>query len=267
MSALIERASLGPAALGSHLQKPYHLVAEIYDFLEHPKGEGETPITNRMLEEHFRKRGTRTVLDMTCGTGNQSIPLHRAGFKVVGTDLSEAMLGVARRKGSGIDFRQADMRTVSVGHFDAIISMYNAIGHLSCEDFELTARNAFEHLNPGGVYVFDIFNTASVELMQEHEIVDSVAVRNDTKYARFTRLRYDATRRHVVVGQKTYIQQRYRQWPETIDESYSLQTYRKSHLEEILRRCGFSAISISGDGMLDVFGIPGVCHFAMASRA
>ncbi|HTE40444.1 MAG TPA: class I SAM-dependent methyltransferase [Steroidobacteraceae bacterium] len=270
MSALIAHgATLGSAPLADHLQKPYHLVAEMYDFMEHPKGEGETPITNRMLVERFKKLGTRTILDMTCGTGNQTIPLRRAGFEVIGTDLNEAMLKVARRKGAslGIEFRQADMRTVSVGRFDAIISMYNAIGHLSCEDFERTARNAFEHLNPGGTYAFDIFNTAVVETMQEHEIIDSVAVRNDTKYVRFTRFRYDGTRRHVVVGQRTYIQKRYQQSPETIDESYSLQTYRKSQLEDVLRRSGFSAVSISGDGMQDVFGIPGVCHFAIATKA
>src|SRR5215467_6151990 len=38
------------------------------------------------------------VLEVACGTGRVLVPLARAGFSVVGVDLSAAMLGVARDK-------------------------------------------------------------------------------------------------------------------------------------------------------------------------
>lgn len=53
MSALYDRgATPGPAALADHLQKPCHLVVEIYDFMGHPTREAETPIIKQMIEEH-----------------------------------------------------------------------------------------------------------------------------------------------------------------------------------------------------------------------
>ena len=50
------------------------------------------------------------VLDVACGTGEQSIAFAHAGASVTGVDLSPDMLGKAKRKGQGmpITFLQAD---------------------------------------------------------------------------------------------------------------------------------------------------------------
>jgi ubiquinone/menaquinone biosynthesis C-methylase UbiE len=50
------------------------------------------------------------VLDVATGTGEQAFAFAKKGFDVVGIDLSEAMLGIARRKNrfSNITFRGAD---------------------------------------------------------------------------------------------------------------------------------------------------------------
>ena len=46
----------------------------------------------------FRDRGARRVLDLGCGTGRWSIPLARAGLRVVGADRSPEMLAVLAGK-------------------------------------------------------------------------------------------------------------------------------------------------------------------------
>ena len=72
------------------------------------------------------------------------------------------MLKIAKQKAKlkqlKIEFLQGDCRTVHAGQFDAVITIFNAIGHLTREDFKLTIQNINRNLNPGGLYIFDIFN-------------------------------------------------------------------------------------------------------------
>ncbi len=50
------------------------------------------------------------------------------------------------------------MRTMQAGKFDAVITIFNAIGHLTRSDFEKAMKNIYGNLNEKGIYVFDIFN-------------------------------------------------------------------------------------------------------------
>ncbi len=72
------------------------------------------------------------------------------------------MLQIARDKADkkklDICFKLGDVRTVSAGKFDAVISIFNAIGHLTKHDFEKALRNINRNLKDRGIYIFDIFN-------------------------------------------------------------------------------------------------------------
>lgn len=244
----------------------YDDTADIYDIFE-LSGSGETPITNDLLMACFRRHNVQRVLDMTCGTGAQTLGLCRAGFSVTGSDLSRGMIDVAVRKSEGlpISYHQADMRQVSLGQFDAIISMFNAVGHLSTPDFAKTIRNAAANLRSGGVYVFDIFNRDMMGLSPKYEIIDSLREVGETKYVRFTRSLYEHNSGRLTLAQRTYVQ-RAREEPRIIPDEYTLQTYRANELKDLLLANGFGRAEISGDGMLDVFGIKGLCHLAIGIK-
>lgn len=94
---------------------------------------GNSVAMNKFLHGTFKKRKVKTVLDLSCGTGAQAIGLAKYGYKVTGSDLSAGMLAKARKKarGLGIKFRQADMTKPQSGKFDAAISMFNAVAHLT----------------------------------------------------------------------------------------------------------------------------------------
>ena len=119
-------------------------------------------ITNRTIEKILKKYKVKTVLDLTCGTGSQVFHLLKRGFKVTGSDISKGMLKIAQRKAKQekikIKFLRGDMRTINVGNFDAAITIFNAIGHLTKADFSKTMRNIHKNLNDGGMYIFDILN-------------------------------------------------------------------------------------------------------------
>lgn len=245
----------------------YDETADIYDILE-LNGIGDTPITNQLLIKCFGTHGVRSVLDMTCGTGAQTIGLCRAGYSVTGSDLSRGMIDVAIRKSVGlpISYHQADMRNVSLGEFDSIVSMFNAVGHLSTADFAVTIANAAANLRSGGIYVFDIFNRDMMGLTPGYEIIDSVRELEGSKYVRFTSSAYDRQRGRLTLSQRTYVQ-RGRERPRIIPDEYTLQAYRAAELRDLLLENGFAQAHISGEGMLDVFGISGLCHFAIGVKA
>lgn len=49
------------------------------------------------------------------------------------------------------------MRDIKVGSFDAVITIFNAVGYLTKKGFEKAMRNIYNNLNNNGLYVFDIF--------------------------------------------------------------------------------------------------------------
>lgn len=77
----------------------------------------------------FKPKKGMAVLDIGCGTGNFSIKLAEAGCKVVGIDISEKMLSVAKEKAKekGLDIEFYNMNIYELNfkneYFDAVFSM------------------------------------------------------------------------------------------------------------------------------------------------
>ena len=64
------------------------------------------------------------VLDAPCGTGILSVFLRRRGFRVIGADISPAMLAVARRRDAALGHVRADLEQPPLGprSVDAVVS-------------------------------------------------------------------------------------------------------------------------------------------------
>lgn len=110
----------------------------------------------------------RSILDLGCGTGNHAIPLARRGYEVVGVDLSEDMVAIARRKaaetGVGASFQAGDMRDARLGRpFDVVVILFAALGY-QIEDAGVASAlgNARRHLRRGGLLVLDVWNAPTV---------------------------------------------------------------------------------------------------------
>jgi ubiquinone/menaquinone biosynthesis C-methylase UbiE len=79
------------------------------------------------------------VLDVPCGFGRHSVPLARAGYRVVGADRSQALLDEARRRAGGArwpKFVHADYRRLPFADasFDTAINLFTSIGYLGDEE-------------------------------------------------------------------------------------------------------------------------------------
>lgn len=87
---------------------------------------------SEFVERLNLKPGLR-VLDIGCGTGNQSIPAARTGAIVTGVDIAPNLLAQARRRASAeyltIYFEEGDAERLLFGdgEFDVVFSMFGAI--------------------------------------------------------------------------------------------------------------------------------------------
>jgi SAM-dependent methyltransferase len=93
------------------------------------------------------------VLDVACGTGNQSIPAAKTGAEITGVDIAPNLLEAARTRaaaeGLTIEFVEGDAEQLpqADGSFGAVISMFGA---MFAPRPELVAAELLRVCRPGG---------------------------------------------------------------------------------------------------------------------
>ena len=109
---------------------------EPVSFIRQLVREGREKMQVAILEKLPRNlEGTR-ILDAGCGTGVLSRMLDKRGAEVVGVDISEKLIEVAKKRSRpnrNIEYFAGDMKEQSFGSFDYIIAMDSLI-HYSTED-------------------------------------------------------------------------------------------------------------------------------------
>lgn len=117
------------------------------------------------------------ILELACGSGRVTTALIRDGHRVVGIDLSQAMLRRASERIHRLGMTRAaraalvraDMTQFALGRrFPLIVSAFNAFEHLYTR-VELAAclHCVREHLTPDGLLAFDVQNPDLRWLMRD----------------------------------------------------------------------------------------------------
>jgi SAM-dependent methyltransferase len=108
----------------------------------------------------FEGRRVQRVLDVACGTGHHTIALAQRGYQVLGTDLSGAMVELARENATaaGVDVVFAQLgfgEHATLGRtFDAVLCLGNSLPHLLTESaLEAALADFATVLRPGGLLV------------------------------------------------------------------------------------------------------------------
>jgi SAM-dependent methyltransferase len=139
--------------------------AELYDL--DVRGMGKVDVDFYL--DYARRLGS-PILELACGTGRVTIPVARAGFDVVGVDLSTSMLKVFNAKIEALDPKtrrrirvvRDDMAAFALRRkFPLIIIPFR--GFQALTDYD-AARSCLlqvrHHLAEGGHFVFDVFRTS-----------------------------------------------------------------------------------------------------------
>ncbi|MFG2292558.1 class I SAM-dependent methyltransferase [Streptomyces sp. NPDC048603] len=105
--------------------------------------------------------GTRTLLDLGCGTGIVTARLHRPGLRVLGLDASSGMAAMASARGVPVLLGTGTRLPFRTGSLDAVTAVW--LLHLLREPGTVAAvvAEAGRVLRPGGVFVTTVDKDAA----------------------------------------------------------------------------------------------------------
>jgi len=122
------------------------IISPVEDYIE------ETELFSKLIKEHSRIE-VKTLLHLGCGGGHNDYTFKKY-FKVTSLDISEDMLGLAKKLNPEVNYKYGDMRTIRLEEkFDAV-TILDSINYIkTVEDLQRTFITAYEHLKPGGVFL------------------------------------------------------------------------------------------------------------------
>lgn len=154
--------------------EPFELTGRVYDLLYGGKDyAAESDYLVTLLERHHG--AVVSILDLGCGTGRHANQLIRRGFEVTGIERSAEMARRAREV-EGLRIVEGDIREVRLEkRFDAAVALFHVVSYqATVDDLTRAFRTAAAHLEPGGLFVFDVWSTPAVLIQRAEERVQQM---------------------------------------------------------------------------------------------
>lgn len=221
----------------------YSLFARVYDAWQasYPRAFADAILPFYASEILRRGVPERSLLDLACGTGTFLAGWERSrpGWRLIGVDVSAAMLRVARGKLRAAGLRDArllrqPMEALAIPRkVGAVVCVFDSVNHLTrAEQIERTFRGVARALLPGGLFVFDVNDErAFPRLFTGTWNVESPCLFVSESSA------YDATWR-IGTMRFTIFERRGRNWRRT-DSTIRERNWGRGEIEGALRDAGF----------------------------
>ena len=134
----------------------YDPIAPFYDKVHGSRKQTITYI-KQLLKAYHPK--AKTLLSLACGTGEVCRAFKRR-YKITGLDISKQMLEVAQKKLPKVKFYHQNMVDLNLDEkFDVVLCLFASINHvLEFNDWESFFGRVKAHLNPGGIFIFDMMS-------------------------------------------------------------------------------------------------------------
>lgn len=174
----------------------YHLVYDDWERSIERQGDALTAVIRARVPD------ARTVADVACGIGTQTLGLAARGFEVTGSDLSSGAIARAReeasKRGLAIEYRVDDMERLSTyasQSADAVIACDNALPHLQHDEQIASAlRRSREVLRPGGVCVISMRDYDAIDRDRRRMVPSGVRDWNGRRVIVYQTWEFDAPR-------------------------------------------------------------------------
>ncbi len=118
----------------------------------------------RGIKQLLGLRPEDLVADICCGHARHTLPLAAEGYQLVGLDISEMMLHVARHLATEMSLRLRLVRGLAQqlpfadGVFDVAMNLFNSLGYMDDDDNEAVLSEIARCLKPRGRLLLDTRN-------------------------------------------------------------------------------------------------------------
>lgn len=123
------------------------------------------PIEETLFKKHLNK--PQRILDLGCGTGRTTVPLHKMGHEVTGIDIAEQMITQAQKLHPEIEFKVGDATNLDYPDksFDAILFSFNGLDCIYPLANRLKALNEIHRvLKTDGLFIYSSHDRNEVKL-------------------------------------------------------------------------------------------------------
>lgn len=211
------------------------------------------------------------VLELGAGSARVSAALAKAGHEVVAVELSSEMMRLGRarlereRLAQWVQYHQGDMRHIRLKRrFPLIVAPFNTLMHAyTLADQDATLKTVMEHLEPGGLFAFDLYNPNFGELgvLRRESEWDHVGGENAELFL------YQTVDRDAQLLETRYYLDRtgedgsLKRQTATLTQRY----YSRFELERALRQAGFGNLTFYGNFLRERYSA-GSSHLISLAR-
>lgn len=180
-----------------------------YHILYKNRDENEARILIKNLCEFLAIKSNSSLLDLACGKGRHSITLNELGHKVLGVDLSQNSINIAKQyERRGLHFEVHDMRKIIPGlSFDAIFNLFTSFGYFdSSVENKKVIFSVANMLYDKGIFVIDFLNAQKVVanlVAKEEKTIEGIQflieriVEGEHVYKKITVIDKNQTRKYI----------------------------------------------------------------------
>lgn len=210
----------------------------------------EMPFILSILGSPVEKR----ILDLACGSGRHAVALAASGAEVIGLDMSETMIHMARTLAQSLDVKpefiiadMIDLLSVVDGSFDCVICLGNSLSLLpNLESVECIANDVYGILKPGASFIVQVLNFEEIHWTGFRNFPLRTGRMNDETEVSFARLFEHTDYPHS----STLIMSAFRSNDDKTVSEVSTQkvlNLNQRIIDEVFRLAGFEDLNIYSD--------------------
>ncbi len=197
-----------------------------------------TDLINLIQRNVDLKRGDK-VLDVCCGSGRHSIEFAKRGFDVTGFDLSEFLIGEAKKnkeelqeKNLKLKFQKKDMRDFNFKRaFTLAVNIFSSFGYFESDEENFSVfGNVHMSLRREGLFVFDFLNES---YLKKNLVKKDFVTIGNKRIIQERRLENNFVYKDITIGRRIF--------------SERIKLYTHQEICDVLEKRGFGIRSTYGD--------------------
>jgi SAM-dependent methyltransferase len=201
------------------------------------------------------------IVDLGCGGGVASRYFHNAGFRVVGVDLSEALIALARERVPGAEFHIRSFVDFEFPRCVAVSAIGEVLNYVADSRNGAAVRTSvlsrvYEALAPEGILLFDLAGPARAPASGQQRTFTQ-----GPDWAALAESEFDSAR-NVLIRRITAFRQTGKLFRRS-EETHMLDLVEPAQMLQLLKKLGFAAKPLDSYGALQ---LPQGLHAYLATK-